>query len=499
MREAVNHSMAGRRSIKLVVVQLVLWSLVLAGFPVQSIAQAAPTTEQGTLVQIIHTSQFSPASPDPAGIAYLPATDRLIISDSEVEEMAIYAGVNLWQFTRTGTVTDTGTTTAFSNEPTGLGFNPADGTLFVADDQQGKRIFLVRPGPDGRYGTPDDERPGSIDVRTFGLPVDPEGVEFDPNSGHVFIADGAGREVWRVDPGPNATFGDADDVVSHFDVEVFGVRDPEGISVVAARDNLLIVDNPSKAVYEVTKTGELVRKIDLSTIAGLSARWAGVVLAPGTNDPNRLNLWIAARGVDNDADPNENDGKVYEIAWPSAPQLSPTSILAIPIAAGSDDAEEKPNGVVRLAEAALELVNISAGPQTVGLRFTGVALPAGATMINAYVQFQARASQSVATNLLIQGEASDNAATFLASAGNITARQRTAASVQWLPPKWVKGQAGSAQQTPSLTAILQEIFARPGWVPGNAVVFIISGTGKRVARSFEDGGAPVLNIEYIAP
>jgi hypothetical protein len=33
-------------------------------------------------------------------------------------------------------------------------------------------------------------------------------------------------DVWRVDPGPNATFGDADDVVSHFDMERFGPLDP---------------------------------------------------------------------------------------------------------------------------------------------------------------------------------------------------------------------------------------------------------------------------------
>ena len=35
-------------------------------------------------------------SPDPAGIAYLPAQDRLLISDSEVNEMPLFQGFNLY-------------------------------------------------------------------------------------------------------------------------------------------------------------------------------------------------------------------------------------------------------------------------------------------------------------------------------------------------------------------------------------------------------------------
>jgi hypothetical protein len=288
--------------------------------PITTAEVTTAATEEGTLVRIIHTSRFSPSSPDPAGITYFPATDRLVISDSEVDEMAIFRGVNLWQVTRTGTVTDTGATFPHppnAKEPTGLGFKPADGTLFVSDDNR-RRVFLIRPGADGRYGTSDDRQVGSIDVTTFGLPVDAEGVEFDTRSGHVFIADGVGREVWRVNPGPNRTFGNADDVVTHFDVGRYGALDPEGIGHVAARSNLVILDDPSETVYEVTKSGGLVRTIDISGVPGVR-RPAGITLAPGTNNPTRMNLWIVDRVVDNNANPNENDGRLYEISWPSAP------------------------------------------------------------------------------------------------------------------------------------------------------------------------------------
>jgi hypothetical protein len=499
LHDAVRASRRGRAATGRtgLIAHLVLCSLVLPLVLGPWSSASAQTTERGTLVQTIQTSQFNPPSPDPAGITYFPATDRLVISDSEVDEMAIFRGVNLWQLTRTGTVTDTGVTfpqVPNAKEPTGLGFNPANGTLFVSDDNR-DRVFLIRPGTDGRYGTADDQQVGSIDVTTFGVPVDAEGVEFDTRSGHVFIIDGTGREVWRVNPGPNGTFGDGDDVVTHFDVERFGARDPEGIGSVTARDNLLIVDDPSKAVYEVTKSGALVRIIDLSSIG--TRNLAGLTLAPGTNDANRLNLWIAARGVDNNADPNENDGKIFEIAWPSAPRTSPTSTLDIPIAAGSDDAEEKSNGTVARGQAALDLVESNGIPQTVGLRFTGVSVPSGATVTNAYVQFQARRATSRATNLRIQGQASNNAATFTTAAFNISSRPRTTTAAQWAPPPWtVVGEAGVNQRTSNLSAVLQEIFNRPGWSSGNALALIITGSGRRVAEAFEGARAPILHIEF---
>ena len=90
-----------------------------------ALVTAAPVVT-ATLVQRIDTPTFVPSSPDPSGIVYLPALDQLMICDSEVDETtgAGYHGVNLWRITRTGAVQDTGTTVGFSNEPTGLGFDP---------------------------------------------------------------------------------------------------------------------------------------------------------------------------------------------------------------------------------------------------------------------------------------------------------------------------------------------------------------------------------------
>ncbi len=101
----------------------------------------------------------------------------------------------------------------------------------------------------------------------------------------------------------------------------------------------------------------------------------------------------------------------------------------------SDDAEENAFGGIYLGSSDLELV-YDGSNQTVGMRFTGVSVPNGATITNAYVQFQVDEVNSGATSLSIQGEASDNALTFTRTTANISSRPRTSAAVAWAPSPW---------------------------------------------------------------
>jgi hypothetical protein len=90
---------------------------------------------------------------------------------------------------------------------------------------------------------------------------------------------------------------------------------------------------------------------------------------------------------------------------------------------------------------------------TVGMRFINVAIPEGATISNAYIQFQADEAQSGLTSLTIEGEVRDDAnpPTFSAINGDISLRARTAVSVSWSPDPWLAaGDAGVAQQTPNI-------------------------------------------------
>ena len=168
------------------------------------------------------------------------------------------------------------------------------------------------------------------------------------------------------------------------------------------------------------------------------------------------------------------------------------------IATGGDDAEENASSRVAVNGGDLELV-YDKGNQWVGLRFTNLMVPRGATVTRAYLQFAADETQSEVTTLTIQAQAVDNAATFTTATGNVSTRPRTATSASWSPPAWaVVGEAAANQRTPDLAAVVQEIVSRPGWASGNALAIIITGTGHRTAESYEGkaAAAPLLHLEY---
>ncbi|MEK7996942.1 MAG: hypothetical protein AAB403_24330, partial [Planctomycetota bacterium] len=168
----------------------------------------------------------------------------------------------------------------------------------------------------------------------------------------------------------------------------------------------------------------------------------------------------------------------------------------IPLSQSSDDAEESANGSVSLNSSDLELVDDNS-IQTVGIRFRGVNIPQGGRVTNAYVQFTCDETRSLnPCELVIRGQAADDAATFATSPRNVSSRNRTAAMVNWTPPNWNRvGDAGPDQRTADLSQVVQEIVSRDGWVQGNALAIIITGTGARVAQAH--GGAPaVLHLEW---
>lgn len=169
------------------------------------------------------------------------------------------------------------------------------------------------------------------------------------------------------------------------------------------------------------------------------------------------------------------------------------------VAAASDDAEEPAGSTVSLSSSDLELIQDSAA-QTVGIRWTGLAIPAGATITAAYVQFKADESQSEATNLVIRGQAADNATTFATAAGNISTRARTTAAASWAPVPWTAGEVGANQRTPDLSAVVQEVVSRSGWASGNALALIFTGSGHRTAVAYDGSAAvaPLLHVELLS-
>jgi hypothetical protein len=172
------------------------------------------------------------------------------------------------------------------------------------------------------------------------------------------------------------------------------------------------------------------------------------------------------------------------------------------INAGTDDAEERQSGgTMYINSSDLELVYDTAttGNQHVGMRFRNVNVPKGKTITNAYIQFTVDETNSGTTNLTIKGQAADNPGIFTSTAYNVSSRAKTAASVSWSPAAWTTvGAAGTAQRTPDLKNIVQEIVNRAGWAQNNSMVFIITGTGERTAEAYEGSAskAPQLVITY---
>jgi len=195
------------------------------------------------------------------------------------------------------------------------------------------------------------------------------------------------------------------------------------------------------------------------------------------------------------------------------PALYASEAQVIPVETGSprtidirvthsaDDAEESAAGTTKLSSSDLEIV-YDGGEQIVGLRFSKVPIPQGASIDRAYIQFKVDETNSGDTSLIIAGEDRDDASSFSATHQNISSRKRTSASVAWSPGAWnTVGKTGPKQCSPNIASIVQSLVNRLGWSSGNAMAFIITGEGERTAESFDgdQAGAPMLHVEYRSP
>ena len=260
---------------------------------IHELSFSAPVTRAATanwtFIETFDTSGYP--SSDPAGLAYDSTSDRLVITDSEINEIpSLFTGDNLYEITRSGNLTNAFGTTAYSREPTGITFNAGTNRFFISDDND-REITEVN----AQY-----QEIREFDTTNFGS-GDPEGVAYAANLGDLFIADGIDNEVYRVTPNGN--------LVSQFDTESLGITDPEGIVYDPQSGNLLIVGEPNDVIVEVTVTGNLVDTFDISAANAIEP--AGLTIAPDPQNPSQRNLYIVDRGIDNNADPNENDGRVH--------------------------------------------------------------------------------------------------------------------------------------------------------------------------------------------
>ena len=192
-----------------------------------------------------------------------------------------------------------------------------------------------------------------------------------------------------------------------------------------------------------------------------------------------------------------------------APELVIEYILPVnqsfSILSSSDDAEEKPTGTAGdLTSSDLEFVMDKTSKQTLGLRFDKLTIPKNAVIKSAHIQFSVDEVTNVdPCNVKIKVEDNTNASTFTEATGTISNRKTILDSVLWSPKAaWtVDGEAGLDQRTPDIATLLQQIVSKDGWQQGNAMAFIFTGEGSRVAQAFDRDPvkAPRLVVDYFVP
>lgn len=270
--------------------------------------QQAPTVEPlavvtAPMVTMIDAWDWSPPSPDPAGITLLPS-GQLLITDSEVEELDdIYEDANVFTTNASGALQSVADTTSFSDEPTGVTINPNNGHIFITDDDD-RRVFQL----DGLPGV--GQLIGEFGTQAGSNRRDPEGIAYDPVSGHLFVVDGVDREVYIFDLDG--------EFVDNFDVNGFGISDPEGIAYDDINDRFLILDSVDGQIAEVKRDGELIRTIELE--AQELDKPAGLVYGPPASSSLSRTLYVVDRQIDG----NLNDGILFVFEVPAGPEPTPT-------------------------------------------------------------------------------------------------------------------------------------------------------------------------------
>jgi hypothetical protein len=172
------------------------------------------------------------------------------------------------------------------------------------------------------------------------------------------------------------------------------------------------------------------------------------------------------------------------------------------VAQSGDDAEQSvSSGTVSIVSSDLELPRDGTTEQLVGMRFV-TTIPQGASINTAHIQFTADGDFSGTLHLRFRAELSANAATFAASANNISSRTLSTTTITWIDvPAWASGAAGSAQRTPNLAALVEQVVSQPGFA--GPVVLVVdratgdTGTALRRAESFD--GAVAAGNPALAP
>jgi sugar lactone lactonase YvrE len=226
-----------------------------------------------------------------------------------VDEMpGLWKGRNLFVVKGKGNLASSRTLKKFTVEPEDLAMDNRHRSLYVTDDDL-DRVFKDKAGKDGLFGTRDDVAVTVLHTRRFGS-FDPEGLTWLPQKKMLIVSDSTTRRIYKIRQGKDRKFGTRDDVIRSFGVHRYGFTTAEDVVATRFTHHLLIVSSRQRFILETTMKGALVRKIDLTSVGVKAA--SGITFAPGT-DGSKSRLYLTDSGVDNNVNPGENDGRLFEL------------------------------------------------------------------------------------------------------------------------------------------------------------------------------------------
>jgi type IV pilus assembly protein PilY1 len=169
--------------------------------------------------------------------------------------------------------------------------------------------------------------------------------------------------------------------------------------------------------------------------------------------------------------------------------------LSYQVSSQRNNAEERSDGYQSTAS---ELTFRDSSNKYVGVRFRNIALPQGASIINAYLEFTAyQSSSSSSASFNISGVDQDDPNSFRNYPRYLLRDKPKTAAVAWTGiPRWYKNYT---YQSPSVANIVEQIVGRPGWTSGNEMMFVFSNfVGVRGAYTYngKPSGAVSLVVEY---
>jgi type IV pilus assembly protein PilY1 len=218
---------------------------------------------------------------------------------------------------------------------------------------------------------------------------------------------------------------------------------------------------------------------------------------------NSLNIIVDGEGISTSSErvsPAFEDGEglgpqlvvVYDDATATG---CVTGKLRYQVSSQRDNAEERSDGYPATGT---ELTFRDSSNEYIGVRFRNVALPQGASITKAYLEFTAyQTSYNSFASFNIAGVDQDNPSDFSSYPRGLLRNKPKTAAVAWSRiPRWYRN---STYQGPPVTSIVEQIVGRSGWQSGNNMMFVFSNfVGVRGAYTYngKPSGTVSLVVEY---